>query len=416
MAADNPSSSDKIDALLSKLTASEIEILVNRVQQFRSAEPSSQPTKRSRPGSGSDWATVVRGNGNQVEGAMSKEVNEPTQVIPPGFPVVLKNIPAKLGKNTLAISKALKHLCPDLQVKSQKLSAETNRLIIYPVDCASSNMLLDANLSGSDLEGATITQAQQTRGKLAVLIAGVEPSIPEKDIANELTERGIYFTEVHRMKASSGDSTYKVKVTLSDPQQKYKLLENGVYLGYTRHRVLDFKELPNVLVCFHCQEFGHYAKDCQQEVVCVRCGANHSVKDCPVSEDHPRCYHCTGYHSSAYKGCPIYKEKQRELVESRAKKQAATKPSSKVSPPNSQGKVDFDNILNVLVEVLFTTFEKFCPCAERVPTVLLSDLSQHVSEAMTFHTKQTFSAPDVFSRSKSRLRSLGFLQPAPVSV
>ena len=415
---------DKIDKVLSELRPDEIDELFARILHHRASLVGSnsgpKPSKRLRSGSGQgneegSWITVGKG-GKPARGeqeAMETDPNTAFQQLP-GFPITLNGVPKELVKNSIAISKVVKKVCPEAKIKSQRALADYNRVILYPADLPSSEKLLEANFHSTVLEGITVDRDKKTPSQLSVLLTGIDPCIPEDDIGEELKGQGVHFKSLNRMKTEMGGPTFKVKVDLLDPKMKERLLNNGVYIGYSRHRAVDFKVLPNVLVCFNCQDFGHYAKDCKKAPVCVRCGDEHKVADC--TRDSPVCCHCFGFHSGAYKGCPVYKEKQRELAAKREteKREAAKehpKPAARVPIPQTKAiEPDYEKISNVLIEVLFIAFDRFAPDPNRNQSSFLSDLCMHTTEAMGFFTKKTFQAPECFSVCKSRLKGMGLFK------
>lgn len=415
---------DKIDKLLEQLSSEDIDALFARLLHKRANQVShpenkvSQSAKRFRSGSGQDndsdlgqesgWIPVARGRRNR--GEIIRE--NPVENIP-GFPITIQDVPTELVKNAVAISKVIKQVCPGAKIKSQRSFPDNNRIVLHPADLTSSEQLLVADFTSTPLEGVKIVKDLTRPNNLSVLITGVDPCVSESEVEEELKRQMISIKGLNRMKApNGGTATFKVKVDLLDSKQKDHLLANGTYIGYTRHRVLDFKPLPNVLVCYNCQEFDHHSKDCKKPAVCVRCGDEHKVTDC--TRPNPICCHCFGFHSGAYRGCPVYKEKQKELAMKREAEQIPQlqKPPSRVHVQESKVKEpDYDKIVNVLTEVLFLSFEKIVPDTERNQTSLLSDLCLLTTEAMSFYTKKKFEAPQTFTACKGHLRELGFFRP-----
>lgn len=419
--------SDKIDKLLENLNADEVDTLFERILQVKEnklsqSEEKGKPTKRLRNCSElqemeetsseqNEWLQVDRGRRNR-----RKEINLPSNDNPfqgiPGFPVTMNNVPPTIIKNSVVVRNAIKQACPDAKIKSQRSLPEYNRIVYYPVDLKSSEQLLEANFEGTPLEGVTTEKDSKSQNQLSVLITGVDPCIPDSDIVEELNNQGIKIKALNRMKVpGTHNPTFKVKVDLIDPRQKEQIIAKGVYIGYTRNRVLDFKPLPNVLICFNCQEFGHHARGCEKTPICVRCGDEHKVTDCTREE--PVCCHCYGFHSGAYRGCPIYKVKQKELATERESSKKVVKQPAQRVPLQEPTPKDpkYEKIVNVLTEVIFLAFDKYVPDPERNNSSFLSDLCLYTTEAMNHHTKQKCDGPDTFTACKTRLREIGFFRP-----
>ena len=75
-----------------------------------------------------------------------------------------------------------------------------------------------------------------------------------------------------------------------------------------------------------CQGFNHVAKDCKNEVKCLRCAGSHKSTECPnKNQDNlvVKCTNCKGDHASVSKDCPKFKEQlkiQTEKAKTRQKK------------------------------------------------------------------------------------------------
>lgn len=70
------------------------------------------------------------------------------------------------------------------------------------------------------------------------------------------------------------------KVGLATKDELTEILENGVILGYTKHRAEIYRALPQVIQCLKCQGFGHKFQTWKNDQKCLRCGGNHSHKEC----------------------------------------------------------------------------------------------------------------------------------------
>ena len=78
-------------------------------------------------------------------------------------------------------------------------------------------------------------------------------------------------------------------------------------------KILLFHQSFNVRIfvdkpwqCYNCQGFGHYAKDCRKDPVCVLCSNKHKSYDCPEREKQIKtlkCKNCHGNHAAYYNGC-----------------------------------------------------------------------------------------------------------------
>ena len=65
-----------------------------------------------------------------------------------------------------------------------------------------------------------------------------------------------------------------------------------LYTNYGRHKIRD---RYRVVICHHCQGYGHFAADCRakqegKQVVCGKCADNHDTKDCNANDR--KCHQC----------------------------------------------------------------------------------------------------------------------------
>ncbi|KAL1122322.1 hypothetical protein AAG570_003727 [Ranatra chinensis] len=78
--------------------------------------------------------------------------------------------------------------------------------------------------------------------------------------------------------------------------------------------VVPYKQPPTPLQCFKCQRFGHSAQYCMADPRCVKCGMQHSSKDCNIERPLFRCVLCEGNHPASYKGCIAHKERAKKIT------------------------------------------------------------------------------------------------------
>jgi hypothetical protein len=198
--------------------------------------------------------------------------NQPKQ----GTTVVIKGLEEHVINNQIKISRALDDICPSITIKSMRTVKDQKLVIVQLWDEKSAQTLVNAHPNHADLVNAKFEMSKTPPSKLSVLITGVDPSIEEEEVASELVAQGGFdIKSIKRIyHKGSGSKTFKVKVTLDKLSEKNQLLAEGAYLGYTRHRVIDFIEAPQIPICFKCQQLGHTVKDCRNNICCVRCGGS----------------------------------------------------------------------------------------------------------------------------------------------
>lgn len=118
---------------------------------------------------------------------------------------------------------------------------------------------------------------------------------------------------------------FSVIVEVNSELQKILLSMEKVSLGWKQCKVIEH---INLIRCFKCCGFNHYANECKREKTCGKCGGTHDSKDCQLTS--LKCTNCAhknkkknansindDKHNAFDKKCPIYinlveKQKKRE--------------------------------------------------------------------------------------------------------
>lgn len=149
-----------------------------------------------------------------------------------------------------------------------------------------------------------------------VVIRGLNPSMEERDIINELGSLGhnaIKATNVQIKKKVNGKP---VKVCLPlffvelTPDVKNKEIYGLDHMLYSKVKVEPPRLRKEIPQCKNCQDFGHTKAYCHRKPKCVKCGNQHPTEDCTKSrKTASKCANCDGDHTANWKGCPYYKGK-----------------------------------------------------------------------------------------------------------
>lgn len=94
-----------------------------------------------------------------------------------------------------------------------------------------------------------------------------------------------------------------------DRASKLVLLDRKrLCLEFERYRIVEY---VNIVRCFRCQAFGHYANDCSGVLHCPKCSGEHELKQC--KSDSVRCCNCYFENSDGDCGhradsssCPVF--------------------------------------------------------------------------------------------------------------
>jgi hypothetical protein len=411
----------QLEVLLSQLNESELDVVSKRIRMIKKQSKSSKnmgdslnipstptptnqqeerPNKRPRVSPGSKSYSSAAKQGTSQSSTQGQSHSEP------GIPIEIQNVPSDLITNPVALGKVIRTCFPEANIKSQRTKLDS--IILYPADKASGDTMLNADLAPTPLQSCNIKEVATPIKKLGVLLTGVDPSITMPDISSELIRQNLDHLDIKRMfDRNSGQPTFKVKVVMKTLTEKERALKDGVYLGFTRHRALDFIEAPDVLVCYNCQEFGHLAKDCKKKVRCVRCGG-------PTNPQSVKCLRTTHNVFAVMVNTPQHTRAAQliKLANGSYKSLEQSKPLikwHKRPPPPPQATLNVGKIIDVVVEVVFTILKKYCPIQPQHHATLLSDLCKESSLALQNHMGLTKDAATLFNTLRNRLKP----QPKP---
>ena len=146
--------------------------------------------------------------------------------------------------------------------------------------------------------------------KPSFVIVNVHHSISVDEIKVELlNNNAMNVNKVTRITNRATGKPTKLIPDITDSNNHVSAAQkNGVKIGWQLYRCEASRELPHVMQCFKCQQFGHSAKECSNATRCLRCSQEHSVKECTVQKN-AKCSNCGGAHATVYRGCPAYQQK-----------------------------------------------------------------------------------------------------------
>lgn len=170
---------------------------------------------------------------------------------------------------------------------------------------------------------------------LNVVLRGVPVEIAEKEIYDDLLERGFTPESVIRMRRTRDKAPMPlVLVKVSKEQKNIYHLQEVLSLEIT---VETLKSRPTLGQCYRCQRYGHAQSRCTAPRKCVSCGGEHPSGECPRPKNEPpTCANCGDTHPANYRGCvrcPRSKPAPSRVVQT--PKQAPSAAPSRVQPGKS---------------------------------------------------------------------------------
>ncbi|KAJ8049973.1 hypothetical protein HOLleu_02961 [Holothuria leucospilota] len=290
------------------------------------------------PGEESQFQVVVNPNKRARKDSPLDRSQSTSQYRSKIQPIIVTGIKPDLSKNSINLAKLLTKEKPNATIKETKWT-KNNNLLIFPSDPHSANILLKPWKQNSLLGNPKPKLPQQSPNQLfSVVVCGVNPEITDEQIMSELQDLGYKPKVAKRLISKITKSpTWKIKVSFEDEMDSVDLLKDGLVLGYQKHRIEKYNELPNVMQCFKCQGFGHTYYKCPNVQKCLRCGDDHNIKNCPKEREQKKCANCGGNHISMYKGCPEFIKARQELKQQNTTKSYAeatkVEVTSKISKP-----------------------------------------------------------------------------------
>ena len=137
----------------------------------------------------------------------------------------------------------------------------------------------------------------------------------------QLIETGSEFSIVYNKSPVGENKYHQVVARVSEEIRKViKGNRDRIHADLSAYRVVDRFYVKR---CNNCQKFGHYEKDCEENVCCGYCSKAHKSTDCQevAKENHKehQCVNCKehgkeskGHSAMSYK-CPSYVEMQSKM-------------------------------------------------------------------------------------------------------
>ena len=147
---------------------------------------------------------------------------------------------------------------------------------------------------------------------IKVVMRGLPIDTPSDDIERQLQELKYPVESVKQMKRKvenfqTGEKEWQLMplwlVTVYDVQNAPEIRQlTGLY--HLKVTFSDYVSQGGPIQCFNCQGFGHKATGCFVTPKCVKCGKNHSTKDCKKEPmEAPTCANCSEQHPANYRQC-----------------------------------------------------------------------------------------------------------------
>ncbi|GFW97915.1 nucleic-acid-binding protein from transposon X-element [Trichonephila clavipes] len=196
---------------------------------------------------------------------------------------------------------------PDIQIKSAGKYFK-----LFPNTDDESRSL--THFSESDKEYEFYIIPPKENKLLKIVIKGLPRVTLPAEITLDLEELGFTVTNCNQLisKRTKLELPFFL-VTL--PRNEFNAtIHDLTHLGHLQIRVEGYS-IRGVTQCYKCNNFFHTAANCFMEPRCLKCGKEHTTKDCEITNrvDNPYCINCHVYgHSACYTKCPRFPKPKRK--------------------------------------------------------------------------------------------------------
>ena len=202
------------------------------------------------------------------------------------------------------------------KIKSMKVSRDGKKVIVVLANESNSIPDRDIDLFFSiNMVGECHVECRKPKGndKMIGVIQNFHQLSSLDSIKEELYNKAIEFSKIERiMRNRNGrrEPTTAVLVEFKNLNEMPK----SIIIDFCKYNIREYEQDP--IRCFKCQGFGHFARNCQSNIVkCGRCSLDHSTKDCNI-EKLPgtsnrldiKCANCKGNHPAFSRQCPTFIE------------------------------------------------------------------------------------------------------------
>ncbi|KAL1129571.1 hypothetical protein AAG570_012516 [Ranatra chinensis] len=136
-----------------------------------------------------------------------------------------------------------------------------------------------------------IYKLPQERPKKFV-IKGIDEETQTDEVLDELRFLGYPIIRVAQLKTIGTKRPLPIFLAEFEAKVNDDVLKKLTSLLAMEVTVVPYKQPPTPLQCFKCQRFGHSAHYCMADPRCVKCGMQHSSKDCNIERPLFRCVLC----------------------------------------------------------------------------------------------------------------------------
>ncbi|GFU70794.1 nucleic-acid-binding protein from transposon X-element [Trichonephila clavipes] len=152
-----------------------------------------------------------------------------------------------------------------------------------------------------------VTQAKLNKPLKVVLKGLPRVTLPE-DIQIDLEALGYTIISCSQLISKRTKLELPFFLVTLPRNDKSSTIFDLIHLGYLQVRVEGYS-INGVTQCYKCNNFFHTAANCFMKPRCLKCGKEHTTKECDITSrlENPYCINCLQYgHSACYTKCPKF--------------------------------------------------------------------------------------------------------------
>ncbi|CAF1160604.1 unnamed protein product [Didymodactylos carnosus] len=180
-------------------------------------------------------------------------------------------------------------------------------LLLFPADNSSEQILLNncpQQIFGTDVN-YTSRSPRGISKSFSLILKSVDSSIDEKDLLRDIQAIESEVTAIHRIRNAALDKpTSLVRLDVSSETCRDRLLaQRKLVVTPFAFPTANYIQPIKIIRCFKCQELGHYAQNCNNQLKCSKCSGPHAIDKCISSTE--ICPNCGENHRASYPACKV---------------------------------------------------------------------------------------------------------------
>ena len=246
-----------------------------------------------------------------------KKMKSSLQIKSNGVEIDIKKVEEIASSNSIQVSKAIKHDNGDVVIHLPTVQDSEKLSPLLDQDTFAGNEVVKVKSKLPTISILSVTNFT-TNEEFIEKVKRQNPVIKEK--LQNGAEFKIIFTKKPQDEESGNNKYVQVVARVSNNMREaIRLADDRIYMDLVAHRVVDRFFIKR---CNKCQKFGHYERDCSEEVCCGYCHGKHNSDRCRVTVgdfENYKCINCKrngkdcAGHSAFWYKCPTYLEQQDKL-------------------------------------------------------------------------------------------------------